>query len=75
MRTFNIKFFIGAAILSMSTVGCSDILDEDPRSIYTPGFFQTERGVNGGLTSMYAHLRYIYGDAYFYNTTSREPMK
>ncbi|WP_245855364.1 RagB/SusD family nutrient uptake outer membrane protein [Hymenobacter mucosus] len=53
----------------MSTVGCSDILDEDPRSIYTPGFFQTERGVNGGLTSMYAHLRYIYGDAYFYNTT------
>nr|WP_245815358.1 RagB/SusD family nutrient uptake outer membrane protein [Hymenobacter gelipurpurascens] len=53
----------------MSAVGCSDILDEDPRSIYTPGFFQTERGVNGGLTSMYSHLRYIFGDAYFYNTT------
>ncbi|SNC61151.1 Starch-binding associating with outer membrane [Hymenobacter gelipurpurascens] len=69
MKTFNIKFCIGAAIISMSAVGCSDILDEDPRSIYTPGFFQTERGVNGGLTSMYSHLRYIFGDAYFYNTT------
>jgi len=69
MKSFNIKFLIGAAIISMSAAGCSDILEEEPRSIYEPGFFQTERGVNGGLTSMYAHLRYIYGDAYFYNTT------
>src|SRR5690606_26810844 len=28
----------------------------------------TEKGVYGGLTSMYAHLRYIYGQSYFYNT-------
>ncbi|MBX0290283.1 RagB/SusD family nutrient uptake outer membrane protein [Hymenobacter sp. HSC-4F20] len=69
MKSLNIKFLIGAAVVSMSTAGCSDILDEEPRSIYEPGFFQTERGVSGGLTSMYAHLRYIYGDAYFYNTT------
>src|SRR5690606_15833260 len=41
---------------------------EQPRSIYEPGFFKTERGVNGGLTAMYAHLRYIYGQAYYYNT-------
>ena len=53
----------------MSATGCSDILEEEPRSIYEPGYFQTERGVSGGLTSLYAHLRYIYGDAYFYNTT------
>ena len=69
MKRSNIKFLIGAAVISMSAAGCSDILEEEPRSIYTPGFFQTERGVNGGLTSMYAHLRYIYGNAYFYNTT------
>src|SRR5690606_34863820 len=37
--------------------------------IYEPGFFKTEKGVYGGLTSMYAHLRFIYGQAYFYNTT------
>ncbi|MCB2379845.1 RagB/SusD family nutrient uptake outer membrane protein [Hymenobacter sp. BT635] len=69
MKSFNIKFFIGAALISMAAPGCTDLLDEEPRSIYTPEFFQTERGVNGGLTSMYAHLRYIYGDAYFYNAT------
>ncbi|PJJ58709.1 RagB/SusD family nutrient uptake outer membrane protein [Hymenobacter chitinivorans] len=69
MKSFNIKFFIGAALISLSAPGCTDLLEEEPRSVYTPEFFQTERGVNGGLTSMYAHLRYIYGDAYFYNTT------
>ncbi|MBC6608736.1 RagB/SusD family nutrient uptake outer membrane protein [Hymenobacter sp. BT188] len=69
MKPFNIKFFIGAALISMSAAGCSDLLEEEPRSIYEPSFFQTERGVAGGLTSMYAHLRYIYGDAYFYNAT------
>lgn len=47
---------------------CSGILDEQPRSFYEPGFFKTEKGVNGGLTSMYAHLRYIYGQAYYYNS-------
>ncbi|WP_205502400.1 RagB/SusD family nutrient uptake outer membrane protein [Rufibacter psychrotolerans] len=69
MKRFKLKFLIGAAVISLSAAGCSDILEEEPRSLYTPDYFQTERGVYGGLTSMYAHLRYIYGDAYFYNTT------
>lgn len=46
---------------------CSNILEEQPRSIFEPGFFKTEQGVNGGLTSLYAHLRYIWGNAYWYN--------
>ena len=37
-------------------------------TIYEPTFFQTEKGVEGGITSMYAHLRYIYGQAYYYNS-------
>jgi hypothetical protein len=49
-------------------VACTDILDEQPRSIFEPGFFKTEQGVNGGLTSLYAHLRFIYGNAYYYNS-------
>ncbi|MFC7669517.1 RagB/SusD family nutrient uptake outer membrane protein [Hymenobacter humi] len=69
MKSLHIKFLAGAAVLSMTSVGCSKLLDEEPRSIYEPGFFQTERGVNGGLTSMYAHLRYMYGNAYYYNAT------
>lgn len=47
---------------------CSNILEEQPRSIFEPGFFKTEQGVNGGLTSLYAHLRYIWGNAYWYNS-------
>ncbi|MDR2388985.1 MAG: RagB/SusD family nutrient uptake outer membrane protein [Tannerellaceae bacterium] len=57
---------IGLLCLSLAT-SCSDILEEQPRGIYEPGYFKTEKGVLGGLTSMYAHLRYIYGQAYYYN--------
>lgn len=68
MKYIRTKTILAAAVLLCSS-GCSKILDEQPRSIYEPGFFKTEKGVYGGLTSMYAHLRYIYGQAYFYNTT------
>ena len=55
------------AVLAL-TGGCKKILDEQPRSFYEPGFFKTEKGVLGGITSQYAHLRFIYGQPYFYNT-------
>lgn len=57
-----------AALALFLTASCSDILDEQPRSSYDSTFFKTEKGVEGGVTSMYAHLRYIYGQAYYYNS-------
>jgi hypothetical protein len=69
MKRIHIKTFVGAALLSMFSASCSDILEEQPRGIYEPGYFKTERGINGGITSMYAHLRNVFGQAYFYNTT------
>lgn len=68
MKIKNIKSSIATLLLTVSLVGCTDILKEQPRSIYEPGFFKTETGVMGGLTSMYAHLRYLYGQAYYYNS-------
>ncbi len=68
MRRIHIKPFIGTVLMTLFLLSCSDILDEQPRSIYEPGFFKTEAGVKGGLTSMYSHLRYIYGQAYYYNS-------
>src|SRR5574344_1491260 len=68
MKRINIKYVLGATLLSMFMLGCSEILEEQPRSIYEPGYFKTEKGVLGGVTSMYAHLRYIYGQAYYYNS-------
>jgi hypothetical protein len=68
MKHINIKTVIGTTVLTLFLLACSDILDEQPRSIFEPGFFKTEQGVNGGLTALYAHLRYIYGNAYYYNS-------
>src|SRR5690606_17211594 len=64
----NIKSFLGTALAVLLMTGCSKILDEQPRSIFTPDYFSTEKGVLGGITSMYAHLRYLYGEAYYYNS-------
>ena len=68
MKRIHIKTCLGPAMILFFMVACTKILDEQPRSIYEPGFFKTEKGVMGGLTSMYAHLRYIYGQAYYYNS-------
>lgn len=64
----NIRVLGTTALALLFATSCSDILDEQPRSIYEPTFFQTEKSVEGGITSMYAHLRYIYGQAYYYNS-------
>jgi len=70
MKYINIKTLIGAAtIFALTATSCNKLLDEQPRSVYEPGFFKTEKGIYGGITSMYAHLRYIYGQAYYYNAT------
>jgi hypothetical protein len=58
----------GLTLLVLFSLGCTDILEEKPRAIYTPEYFKTEKGVYGGLTGMYAHLRWIFGNAYFYNS-------
>jgi hypothetical protein len=61
------KILGAAALTMMLATSCSDILDEQPRDSYDPTFFTTEKGVEGGITSMYAHLRYIYGQGYYFN--------
>ncbi|MCU0454870.1 MAG: RagB/SusD family nutrient uptake outer membrane protein [Bacteroidales bacterium] len=68
MKQVHIKKIIRATLLMLFLSACSNILEEQPRSLFEPGFFKTEQGVNGGLTSLYAHLRYIWGNAYWYNT-------
>ena len=58
-----------AAITSVGGfTGCKDVLDEEPRGIFEPGFFTTEQGIQGGLTGLYQNLRYLYGNMYFYNS-------
>ena len=68
MKRIHIKTSITIALTALCLMQCTKILDEQPRAIYEPGFFKTATGVNGGLTAMYAHLRYLYGQAYYYNS-------
>ena len=65
MIKFNKKIFLGAISISLCFSSCSDILEEEPRSIYTVEYFNTESGINQGLTSLYRNLRLLYGNGYF----------
>ncbi|WP_398455886.1 RagB/SusD family nutrient uptake outer membrane protein [Sphingobacterium thalpophilum] len=69
MKTFNSKLIIGLCLgsLMLGMNSCSKFLDEQPRGIFTPGDFKTPNGINNSIVGLYAHLRYIYGQAYYYN--------
>ena len=62
MKTKSIKYILAAGLVccGLNTfTSCSSVL---------PTFFNTKAGIEGGLTSLYAHLRYFYGNGYYLNT-------
>lgn len=65
MIKFNQKMIIGAVFLSLTFTGCNEILDEEPRSIYTVDYFSTADGINQSIPSLYRHMRLLYGNGYF----------
>ena len=67
MKRLKIKYgTLSIVLLALFFGSCTeDILDESPKSVFTPDFFKSELGVKGGLTSLYANLRYIYGQPYY----------
>ncbi|MDR3252825.1 MAG: RagB/SusD family nutrient uptake outer membrane protein [Tannerella sp.] len=73
MKYTSIKTMTSTALLTLlltlSLTSCSDdFLKETPRTAYEPGYFQTEQGIQGGLTSLYAHTRWIFGQYYYAGT-------
>ena len=71
MKTKSIKYILAAGLVccGLNTfTSCSSVLDEQPRAQFDPTFFNTKAGIEGGLTSLYAHLRYFYGNGYYLNT-------
>ncbi len=72
MKANSLKYILAAGLvccgLSTTMTSCSDVLDEQPRSQFDPTFFNTKAGIEGGLTSLYAHLRYFYGNGYYLNS-------
>jgi starch-binding outer membrane protein, SusD/RagB family len=68
MKHIQIKTLIVAALIMGFMGACSDILEETPRSIYTPEYFKTDKGVMGGLNYLYFHLRYLQPNGYYYES-------
>ena len=72
MKTKSIKYILAAGLvccgLSTAMTSCNSVLDEQPRSNFDPTFFTDPKGIEGGLTSLYAHMRYFYGNGYYLNT-------
>lgn len=67
MKNIYVKLIMCVVVTTLSLGSCSKILEEEPRSVFTPDFFKTEQGVIGGVTALYGHLRNIYGNGYYYN--------
>jgi hypothetical protein len=69
MKKIQLKTYMATTVfMALFATSCSDVLDEKPRATFTPEYFKTEKGVNGGLTSLYYNLRNLYGQAYYYNS-------
>lgn len=60
---------IACTLLAILTIGCNDVLDEQPRSALVPDFFKTGQGLNAGITAAYASFRYFYANEGGMNTT------
>ena len=67
MKQYILNILTGTAILLFAS--CSDLLDEQPRSMLTPDLFKTTDGLQAGLTAAYNGLRYISGTESTMNST------
>ncbi len=65
MKKHNIFIVAGLLAAGLSLTGCSDVLDETTRENLTPEYFKTEKGVEGGITALYANLRNVWGNGYW----------
>lgn len=70
MKKLRINTAVTAVLATLVLSSCSnDILEETPRATYTSAYFESEAGVLGGITYMYANLRNIYGNGYWLNAS------
>ena len=50
-----------AIIFFLAVTACNKKLEEDPKSILVPDFFQTSQGLQSGLDAAYAGMRNFWG--------------
>jgi starch-binding outer membrane protein, SusD/RagB family len=62
------KIFIPSllfAIILFTGTGCKKLLEETPRTGFTPSFFNTPDGLQGGVNGVYSNLRTHWGTQIF----------
>src|SRR4249919_3376748 len=57
MKQKNILFLALCTAILFAATGCKKILDEQPRTSFTPTFFTTSDGIQGGIAGIYSSLR------------------
>lgn len=57
-----------SVLTALTLGGCKKILNEKPRATFTPDYFNTQAGVEGGITALYGSTRYLWGNGYFINS-------
>lgn len=64
-----LKYTMVFACLVFVLTSCiKDILEEDPKSILTPAFFETKQGIEGGVISAYTAFKDLNRQAGLFNT-------
>lgn len=59
MKSYKIYTLILA--LMMISFGCNDILEENPKTLFTVDYFKTAQGYQDGLNAAYSYIRFQYG--------------
>src|SRR5215203_4676136 len=54
-NTFRYSLLLG--VLLFATTGCKKLLEEQPRTGFTPSFFTTNDGIQGGIAGIYSSFR------------------
>ena len=48
-----------------SSFSCKKLLEQNPKASITPAFFETQSGVQGGISGVYQNLRTLWGQENF----------
>jgi starch-binding outer membrane protein, SusD/RagB family len=56
-------------IIALAGAGCNKLLEEEAKSILTPEFLSTEKGVNAGVDAAYAGNRFLWGNQDLFTLT------
>jgi starch-binding outer membrane protein, SusD/RagB family len=75
-KIFKFSLLLGV-VVTMAT-GCKKILEEQPRTSFTPDFFKTADGLQGGVTGIYSSFRGHWGTQIFlqlFNSGTDETMR